>query len=336
MSTSTAPPTPLGLARVLRRPQASPTTQVARPPLAALVMRVAFDQVLLWTLCIDDGQQVTCTSGRIDELTHDGELAPGAAFSLAAAHVLPEIAPQLRRAAAATAAGFIELAIPNATLRAVAAELADQLGPAQVLSSNAIVRLPAVDRAVADADAMFAALLAGKVAADTEWQAAEAEREVVVATDASARRGTAPAAAAWVRQDGVFATEVIDTCDISTAELAAVAMALEAHHRHRGRLLVKADSRDALAMARSALAGQIDARTALARRYQRAIAGSRLRGQVRLEWVKGHHGDRLNEIADALAVMARRHHDAGFAPAAHRVRARTTVDEMLAERPIAC
>ncbi|WP_156250788.1 ribonuclease HI [Pseudactinotalea terrae] len=336
MSTPPLPPTPLGLARVVRRPLAAPVAPVARPPLAALVMRVAFDQVLLWTLCIDDGQQVRCTSGRIDDLPHDGELAPGAAFSLAAVQVLPEIAPQLRQAAAATAAGFIELAVPNATLRAVTAELADQLGPAQVLPSNALVRLPAVDRAVADADAMYAALLAGQVNVEADREAAEAGREVVVATDTSARRGTAPAAAAWVRQDGVFATEVIETADISTAELAAVAMALEAHHRHRGRVLVKTDSQDALSMARSALEGQIDARSALARRYQRTIADSRLRGQVRLEWVKGHRGDPLNEIADALAVMARRHHDAGLAPSAHRVRARTIVEEMLAPRQLAC
>lgn len=332
MNSTTTVPTPLGLSRVMRRPLvAAGQAPQARAPLAALVMRVAFDRVVLWTACIDDRSgDLRVLSGRVELTQGDSDEAPGTTFKLAAVQALPELANALRQAAADSPAGFIELAIPNATLRALAHEVAEALGPAQVLSSNEIVRLPAVDRAVAEADARYAEVLAGQITTQARNDTDDAPpADVLVATDASVRRRRAPAAAAWVRPDGMFDTQLIDTADIAVAELAAITAAIEAHSRHRGGLTVRSDSREAIAMATSALAGGIDGRTAAARRYQRRIVASPIRQAVRLEWVKGHRGDRLNETADALAVMARRHHDAGVTPAEHRVRARGEVFAML-------
>lgn len=337
MNATTATPTPLGLARSMRKPLTSQHgAATARPPLAALVMRVAFDRVVLWTVCIDaGGEDMAVLTGRLDELERSGDQdAPGAVFALAAVQVLPEVAPALREAAQASEAGYVELAVPNASLRTIVQQVAAELGPAQVLPSNAIVRLPAVDRAVAQTDATYAEVLAGRTAQgidDDRHKRGKKRTDVLVATDASMRRRRAPAGVAWVRGDGMFATQVVDTADIAVAELAAITMAVAAHGRHRGKLTIISDSRDALNMAKAALRGDVDAWSAAGRRYQRQLADSPIRDDVNLQWVKGHRGNLLNEAADELAVMARRHHDIGLAPSEHRVRAAAAVEEMLSK-----
>ena len=147
---------------------------------------------------------------------------------------------------------------------------------------------------------------------------------VDVVTDASKGRGTT-VGLGWVVATGGggsyrtgAGTAVCSS--VLHAELKAmrkgIQLALSLHPALRlgtGTLRLFSDSRDGLALVRGGLAGahpaggygvihgEVDRICAL-------LSGA----SVELCWVKGHAGDPLNEVADRLAVVARRSHEAGL------------------------
>lgn len=147
---------------------------------------------------------------------------------------------------------------------------------------------------------------------------------VDIFSDASKGRGNT-AGVGWVvaaGEGGSFRTGTgTSACsNILHAELKAmrkgIRLALSLHpvlRRGIGTLRIFSDSRDGLALLRRGLAGD-GARGTLA-----VIQGEVLRtcallagASAELCWVKGHAGDPLNELADRLAVSARRSHEAGL------------------------
>lgn len=147
---------------------------------------------------------------------------------------------------------------------------------------------------------------------------------VDIVSDASKGRGST-VGLGWVvaaGEGGSFRTGTgTSACsNILHAELKAmrkgIRLALSLHpvlRRGIGTLRVFSDSRDGLALLRRGLAGDIAPGTLA------VIQGEVLRICALLEgasaelcWVKGHAGDPLNELADRLAVSARRCHEAGL------------------------
>ena len=142
---------------------------------------------------------------------------------------------------------------------------------------------------------------------------------LVVATDGSVRRGRRGAGAGWVSSWGDYGCLPVDTSSILVAEVAAIAHALSNAPSGATHVTVRSDSTCAIAIAVQALrfgatAGPLrvpaKAHTSAVRIH---TAGQRL--QVRLEWVRAHAGDPMNETADRLAVLARRSHHADVDPA---------------------
>jgi len=144
----------------------------------------------------------------------------------------------------------------------------------------------------------------------------EQRRRRVVATDASlgtagahhGRRGRTTGVA-WVRTDGLWGTATLETTSSAAGELAAVCAAVAAHD---GRPLhVLTDSLETLATVRALVVGDApppawSRATPVDRRVLRAATDRLAGADVRITWVRGHAGHALNEVADRLAVCARR------------------------------
>ena len=157
---------------------------------------------------------------------------------------------------------------------------------------------------------------------------------VVVATDGSVERGRRGAGAGWVNSWGEYGHLKVDTSDIRVAEVAAIAHALSHTSKTATRVTVRADSRAAIAVAIQALrfgptTGPVQVP---AKMHQHVVAiheaGKRL--TVRVEWVRAHNGDPMNETADRLAVLARRAIRAQLDPAAVEETAQQIVADHLA------
>lgn len=123
-----------------------------------------------------------------------------------------------------------------------------------------------------------------------------------VACDASVGRGRAGGGIAFVTADGHFkAAPVRSTSNVCSLELAAIELAL-VHLPLKGRRLdVTSDSQWAVRVCHG------DLEPARAQDCARAARVRRMLGdRHRVRWVRGHVGDRLNEIADRLAKTVRR------------------------------
>jgi ribonuclease HI len=140
---------------------------------------------------------------------------------------------------------------------------------------------------------------------------------LVCATDGS-KGARGESGYGWVTAEGAFGYGTI-AGPIVVAEIAAVLALLKGTPRDRP-LHVLVDSRCALTVldnirrGAAVTAQHVPGRYAhwdLLRRTRRALQGR----DVRLTWVPAHSGVELNEIADRIAVQARRHHDAGTEPA---------------------
>lgn len=138
------------------------------------------------------------------------------------------------------------------------------------------------------------------------------EQSFVVASDASkgaARKGVA----AWVSQEGVFATREVSG---SVADIESHAVAMAARHlcaRRAGRGVVLTDSQAAVAAWRAVVETDgapgerwrlgTEARSAMVRAWA-ALRAERVAPPA-VRWVRGHAGHPLNEAADAVSRNAR-------------------------------
>lgn len=128
---------------------------------------------------------------------------------------------------------------------------------------------------------------------------------LTIATDASARAGHTGVGIAYVTDTGHARQDYLgNLCSVTAGELEAIKMALT--YQRAAKVQVLTDSRNAVQW--------ITGEAASAPRERRRVAEIRdlTRGrEVTFRWIRSHSGHPLNEIADRLAVAARRNADAG-------------------------
>lgn len=134
---------------------------------------------------------------------------------------------------------------------------------------------------------------------------------VVIATDGSV--GHAPgvgmgAGWAWVSEHGKADAGAIKSGDARVAELAAIAAACAAPEHARNPLRILCDSKAAIRVAEDIIAGHPT--EGVSKHHTEPISKRASTTGLTIEWVRGHNGHQLNEIADRLALMARRRHQA--------------------------
>lgn len=164
---------------------------------------------------------------------------------------------------------------------------------------------------------------------------AETRPSRVVYTDGSHQKFSRNGAAAWVDGDGNFWLEAMEAGNPKVTEVVAISHAIRSTKPPITHLTVVSDSQDALALVEDV----IHHNSPLPSNPATFGEMSRLRTflqrnpsvQVDLTWVKGHGNDPMNIAADALAVLARRHHRAKIPSDQTEARAREIVDAALAD-----
>ena len=157
---------------------------------------------------------------------------------------------------------------------------------------------------------------------------------ITVATDGSL--GRAPtigyaAGWAWVTEHGladagtIRARKVVKDGGSRIAELAAIAAACTAPELAGHPLHILTDSQDAAHIVNDIINGETPTI-----RYSKTIQQRAQTTGITIEWVKGHNGHLLNELADRLALMARRRHQAQLDGDIHEL-ARTIAQRELQE-----
>ncbi|MGW4364507.1 RNase H family protein [Nocardia takedensis] len=148
-------------------------------------------------------------------------------------------------------------------------------------------------------------------------------RRVVIATDASARAGRRGMGLAYVTDDGDWRQEFLpSTSVVAVGELEAILLAVTV--RSDRRISVLTDSRSAVCW----IDGSATPPTQVIARRVAAIRRAIGDRDVTVGWVKAHSGHPLNEIADRLAVAARRNAAAGVSTAVREQIARNIVDDL--------
>lgn len=163
---------------------------------------------------------------------------------------------------------------------------------------------------LARASDTIGAHVAALLAADEARREAELEARppLVVATDASKAKNRRGTGLGCVSDTGVYQMRMAcDARSILEGELLAIHMAVCRFSNPKLHILT--DSRLALAC----LEGTYEGRPEIVEVVERIR--KRIKGRaVEFSWVRGHSGHPLNEVADRLAVAARRCHDANVSP----------------------
>jgi ribonuclease HI len=126
--------------------------------------------------------------------------------------------------------------------------------------------------------------------------------------------------------------------DILTGELLAILYGVQAAIREHqvpvsgeGTVVVQSDSRPALRLLRTVRAGRYpEACTTNQIRVARKVIEECGIIPIQFRWVKGHHGNELNEGADRLAVLARRNQEFGVEAGLGQKMADVVRDELFA------
>lgn len=141
-------------------------------------------------------------------------------------------------------------------------------------------------------------------------KAETSERPLRGATDGSLHPHNKGAGSGWVLADGRAGAEVLESHEVLLAELTAIRELLSAVDIHQA-LVIEIDSREALKVVKNiASIGATKAtqtRTGLVNAVAHDIETLlKDRDNVEFTWVRGHSGNKLNELADQLAVAAGR------------------------------
>lgn len=151
------------------------------------------------------------------------------------------------------------------------------------------------------------------------WQA-NLYQHMVISTDASKRYGSKIVGHGWVAEFGSGLEPVAGTAssfggDVLTAELRSIRFALryaiekqDALPVNQTSILIRSDSLHAVKL----LTGR--AQLLPSPSTEAKIELQKIRTQLqccraKFMWVRSHNGDRMNELADRLAVLARRNHE---------------------------
>ena len=172
-------------------------------------------------------------------------------------------------------------------------------------------------------------------------KAATARETLTIATDGSA--GYGQAGAGFIAENGVFEGHGLSRLttggpsDVVLAEMYAIYFALSRFRQHRGKLVIRTDSRKAIALARTALDGHCRHAKPAVQHVQTLLRTLQPRLEaktIEFQWGKGHSGDLLNEVADTVAVLSRRHMQAGIPLSESRSRLEVFVRQALAAQSV--
>lgn len=189
-------------------------------------------------------------------------------------------------------------------------------------------------------ESVIEAILAGPVARRAEARELARTRNdrtrILAYTDGSVGYGRS--SCAFVADTGDFDGSMIsqgitgNSGNPTVAELYGVVMAIHRFAEFEGHLHIKCDSKPAITLARAAMQGKTTTHSKWLRMAQEAIIAATQKSAARsltIDWVRGHNGDPLNEIADEIAVMARRHGQAGIEYTQSRDRIQIAVKDRL-------
>jgi hypothetical protein len=160
---------------------------------------------------------------------------------------------------------------------------------------------------------------------------AKAERleslpELVVATDASKASRRRGVGVACVNAEGGMASAPYpDVESILAGELLAIALAIKKFPDRRLHILT--DSKGALSCLRMPRATLLDRHSGEVVNAVNMVHQRSANRQIRYSWVRGHSGHELNEIADRLALAARRNYDARISTKVSKQIARNILDQ---------
>lgn len=289
-------------------------------PVAVLRARPVADTALVvWALGVDVAGDVSLHSGVVDldvqAPTLSREPSPlCAALPVMVASILPAL-HQL---------GRVLLVVTNDHARAMLMAVEDVL-PDLVMVAGAD-RVTGGEQAANRAGVAVSDLYR-QVTAPKVVSVAKVSKPLTIATDGSMRTGHMGGGAAWVREDWKAGTlQCPSERDINVVELAGIVAAVVANRYRPEGLVIRSDSQTAVGWASEALESSPFG-PGRARRLQRQLAATRTAGLVRVEWVRGHAGDVLNEVADRLAVLTRRDMDAGIVGDEHQLRVAAVLDD---------
>ncbi len=157
-----------------------------------------------------------------------------------------------------------------------------------------------------------------------DWQAS-LYRHMVISTDASKRYGSKVVGHGWVAEftsglEPVAGTASSFASDVLTAELRSIRFALrfaiekqDALPLNQTSILIRSDSLHAIKLltgrAQNLPAPSVDAKIELQR-----IRTQLQHCRAKFMWVRAHNGDRMNELADRLAMLARRNRECDVDP----------------------
>lgn len=147
-----------------------------------------------------------------------------------------------------------------------------------------------------------------------------------ISTDGSCRRFHS-ASYAWVRDDFTFATGKADATESTGAEIRAIIEAILANRATAHKIVIRSDSTEAIKLAQDAIAGKASSSIrSISYQQARLFSGRHKLPPIEFEWVRGHNGDTMNELADRLAILDRRLRNGGLTSVI-RERARAVVEE---------
>lgn len=303
--------TPLAMSRCTI---AKPPPPIVAPPRAALSLRTLSKRVVVWAaVCDADPEPMR---GHVEVAETGGADAPASAFVAALPEILDQVRPWLARLAAPSTNRVTELAVPNPSLRARLREGAPIEG---------IDILPASEVSGTDPIVAAASDIAERLHREVISPLESGTVELSVA--ASVRAHHRGAGIAWTRHDGLYETQISDTSDQTAALVRAVAMAVRAHRRHPGTLVISCESRTAAELATAALAGKPTTAHPARASAQRALAYLEVAGTVRVVTRGGPAV--LRTAAARLAQLARRDEEFGITGPEHERRAAAALADEL-------
>jgi hypothetical protein len=305
--------TPLAMSR---RTLAKPPANIVAAPRAALSLRTLSKRVVVWAAVCD--ADPAPMHGHVEVTETGGSDAPASAFVVALPEIMDQIRPWLARLAAVSTHKVTELAVPNPSLRTRLRE-GTPLDGIDILPASEVSGTDPIVAAASD----IAERLHREVISPIESGAVE------LSVAASLRAHHRGAGIAWARHDGLYETQMADTSDQAAALIRAIAMAVRAHRRHTGTLVISCESKAAVNLARAALAGKPTTGHPARSSAQRALGFLEIAGDVRL--VTRAESDALRAGASRLAVLTRRDSEFGITGPEHEKRAAAALADELAK-----
>lgn len=309
--------TPLDVGRRTHAPAAPTRPSHAAPaPRAALCLRTLANRAVVW-VCVSDADPEPMR-GQVDMPEASGREAASIAFVAALPKIAARIQPWLTQLANSSEQAVL-LTVPNGQMRnhmrSAPMDGVIVLPSAELTDSD-----PVVGAAVEMIDQMHLELLCPDPVGIVE---------VAVGASVRARHRAGRTGICWVRQDGIYETQSTDDKDRPAALLRAITMAVRAHKAHRGVLSIVCEDAQTVALARTALAGDVDAYSdhLERRRAQRSLSMASVKGKVR---VRRSGQAALRAGARRVALLARRDDEVGISGPTHELRASAALADELA------